>query len=125
MIDRRRERSSAPWTVERQDIVDTLEEEDRRREVEERGAGDPDDRSRPCGWGAHRRKGRAALEREEEELAALNPTGGDPEDVFVDEPRDDECGQGRARDSAESARRCKAVFGQKLLGWAIPAPPEI
>jgi hypothetical protein len=73
----------------------------------------------------HRRHNCTALEREKENLATLDTTGGDAKYIFMEEAgqaeRDESCTNG----PPETTGGYESVLVQELLSWTIPSPPEI
>jgi hypothetical protein len=117
--------SRTSWPIKRENGIDALEDEHRRRQIEHCGRSDPERLCPPRGPGARRRDHCTALHCEKKYLPTLNATGGDTKYIFMDEARHSERDESRANGSAQSPRRHENIHAQELLSGAIPAPPEI
>jgi hypothetical protein len=65
------------------------------------------------------------LKHEEQQLPALGPAGGDPEDVLVYQAGYGERDQRGSNGPAGTARRLEGVLVEELLGGDVPSPPEV
>src|SRR5262245_17163827 len=78
-------RSGGGRPVKRKHLIDTQEEKSRARQVEPQRPSDPQSSDSSSWSDPSGRHHRYALKHEEQELPALDSTGGDPKDVFVEQ----------------------------------------
>ena len=76
--------SGVGYPVKGKYLINTPEKQDRRCQVEHPCSCDPQKRSCSSGSDAPGCNDRNALKQKKHELATLDTTGGDPEDIFVD-----------------------------------------